>query len=75
MPVSYYDQMLYKFTCENAECGEVFQTVLRELVHVDKAFCPKCRTAIDIRESKRHGTIGKQFDTASELDKKAREKQ
>ncbi len=74
MSISYFDQILYKFTCENTECGKVFQPVLRELVHTDEVVCPKCGTAIDIRESKRHGAIGKMFDTASELDKKAREK-
>ena len=75
MPISRFDQMFYKFACENAECGEVFKPVLRELVNADEVVCPKCGTAIDIRESKRHGAIGKLFDTASELDKKAREKQ
>ncbi len=52
-------------------CGETFKQVLRRLLQADEIICPKCGMAIDIRESKRTGEIGKDFDTATQLDIKA----
>lgn len=72
--ISFFDEYSYTFQCANPECGEMFNQRLRSLLHADKVFCPKCRTPMDITESKRTGDIGKWFDTASELDKKIRKK-
>lgn len=71
---SYFDKLLHTFHCENPKCGHVFQEVLRRLLKAKEVVCPKCGTAIDISESKRTGEIGKDFDTADQLDKQAAQK-
>jgi hydrogenase maturation factor HypF (carbamoyltransferase family) len=72
--ISYFDQMLHTFNCENPQCGHCFQEPLRSLLYADEISCPKCRTKIDIRASKSSGQLGKDFDTAVELDKKHEDK-
>jgi transcription initiation factor IIE alpha subunit len=67
---SYFDQLSHPFQCKNPQCRENFEKPLRSLVIVDEVVCPKCGSTQDIRESKRTGEIGKDFDTATELDKK-----
>jgi hypothetical protein len=74
MMVSRFDEMLHTFRCENPQCGETFQHLLRRLLDLKEVVCPKCGTAIDIRESKRTGEIGLDFATASEIDKQRMEK-
>ena len=73
MPISHFDKMLHTFTCENTKCSKTFQQVLRSLLNADKVICPECGTAIDIRESKRTGNIGIDFDAADQLDKQTRQ--
>jgi hypothetical protein len=67
---SAYDEMPYNFQCVNPQCAKSFQMSLRSLLpaHVKEVACPHCGTAIDIRESKRTGPIGKAFDTANQVD-------
>jgi hypothetical protein len=73
---SYFDQLSHPFQCKNPQCREGFDKPLRSLVHANEVVCPKCGTAEeDIRESKRTGQIGKDFDTATQLDKKISEKE
>ena len=67
--ISYFDQMTHPFKCSNPKCGEPFKKPLRSLFHADEVVCPKCGATEDIRESKRAGSIGLDFHTASELDK------
>jgi len=74
-PLSFFDQHSYTFKCERPECGKVFKQILRSLVYAKEVVCPKCGAVMDIREAKRHGDVGKALDTASELDKQARQKQ
>ena len=71
MSISRFDEMKHEFVCENAECRETFKQILRSLLNTNEVICPKCGAAKDIRESKRHGPLGKDFDAASELDKQA----
>lgn len=72
--VDWFKEKFYAFTCENPQCGEGFEQILGSLVEVDEVVCPKCATTIDIRESKRHGDIAHDFDTANELLKPDRKK-
>ncbi|MGH6642620.1 MAG: FmdB family zinc ribbon protein [Bradyrhizobium sp.] len=69
MTTSYFDKILYDFKCESPVCGQKFQEILGRLLQANEVVCPKCGVAVDIRESKRTGDIGKAFDTANQLDK------
>ena len=71
--ISPFDDFFHDFKCESPKCGETFSHVLRSLLDADEVVCPKCGTAIDIRESKRTGEIWHDFDNASELEKKINE--
>ena len=72
--VSYFDQLFYAFRCENPQCGKEFEQILRGLLKTNEVTCPECGAAIDIREAKSTGDLGKKFDTASQLDKQAMKK-
>jgi hydrogenase maturation factor HypF (carbamoyltransferase family) len=74
MAISAFDQLQHEFACPNPKCGNRFKQVLRRLLHVNEVICPKCGTAIDIREAKRTGDIGKAFDTANQFDAQTAEK-
>lgn len=74
MPVSLLDQRYHTFTCLNAKCGNTFQQTYGSLVKPNEVFCPKCGTAEDITESKRHGEIGKWIYSLSDLDKQRMQK-
>jgi hypothetical protein len=71
---NYFDQVSHPFHCKNPQCGARFEIVLRSLICVNEIICPKCGAVEDIRESKRAGQIGKDFDMATELDNKLNEK-
>ncbi len=74
MPTSHFDLLFYEFQCPSPECGERFKQILRGLVQDEKVPCPKCGAAIDIRETKTTGELGKWFDTAAQLDIQANQK-
>lgn len=67
--ISYHDQMFHDFKCKSPKCGHLYKVILRQLLHADEVTCPKCGVKQDIREDKRTGEIGKEFDTANQLDK------
>ena len=71
---SYLDQRSQPFTCQNPRCRKQFKEVLRQLLTVKEVSCPSCGTTINIEDSKRHGEIGKAFDSSNELDKQERER-
>ena len=70
MAISYFDEVPHPFKCAKPQCGKVFFKSYRRLIQADKVVCPKCRTTIDIRESKRTGDIGSWIYTIAELQKK-----
>jgi DNA-directed RNA polymerase subunit RPC12/RpoP len=70
MPHDAFQQIIHPFRCQREGCGQPFGKRLSLLQRVDEVFCPKCGAAIDIRESKRTGAIGKDFDTANEQNKR-----
>jgi DNA-directed RNA polymerase subunit RPC12/RpoP len=74
MPKSYFDQLLYSFICKDPKCGQQFAQTLRSLIKANEVVCPKCGTAIDIRESRRTGDIGLTLNDAAELDKQRDQK-
>ena len=71
---SAFDEMQHTFTCSNAQCGERFQETIGRLVQLNEVVCPKCGTTEDIRESKRHGPIGLEINTTSNIEKERRKK-
>jgi len=66
---SHFDNSFYPFRCEN--CGTSFKKILRILVESDEVGCPRCRTIIDVRESKRTGDISRALDSAGEQDQRS----
>ncbi len=73
--ISAFDDTTHTFTCENAQCGHRFNEFLRSLLHMEKVVCPECGTTKDIRESKRTGPVGLDFNTATEIDKQRSQKE
>ena len=51
----------YSFLCPNVKCHGQFEESLLHLIKVDTVGCPRCRTTIDIRESKQSGDLGRTF--------------
>jgi hypothetical protein len=60
MQQSLFD-LRYSFICRSRDCNHQFETLLQDLVKPDQIACPKCSTAIDIRQSKVDGDLARIF--------------
>jgi hydrogenase maturation factor HypF (carbamoyltransferase family) len=70
----YFQIMEHTLQCRRSECGEKFNEPLARLVYPNEFPCRKCGEPIDLREAKLHGELGKDFDTATQLNKQAMQK-
>jgi hypothetical protein len=58
MPLSFF-ALQYSFICPTRNCNHQFEALLGDLVSLDQVCCPKCSTAIDIRQSKMGGDLAR----------------
>jgi hypothetical protein len=71
---SFFDQLFHSFECSNPKCRHKFHGLSRWLVHANEVVCPKCGTRQNIELDQTAGKLGEDFDSANELNMKAREK-
>jgi hypothetical protein len=63
-----YLEIRYSFVCPKVQCAHQFEQRLSELLKVDNVSCPRCRTTIDITESKRTGDLSQIFRDLKNLE-------
>ena len=71
MTLSMFNQLLFEFRCQ---CGHIEKIVLSRLDDVTRWTCESCGHSTDVSAEPYRTTIEKLRDTASEIDKQARQR-
>lgn len=72
--ITMFDQMFFELECPNAKCGKQIKEVLSQFRDVDEIACPHCSVVVNLKADSIKGSLDKLFDTATELDKQARQR-